>query len=214
MSDQVECCVLGVDVDVVIHLVGHFGHLLAGGHPLAADQQLGSVDVNALVNPGRGAAKEPLSNRTEEGFVGSGKGVLARLVNIQYRTARFQYAEMIALDREQRTRNDAFVCNLDGKDLGSKHIGSITLKRCYDLACNRHMSPRSIRSRDPAYSNLHGLPHALLQARSWNANTRLTRRTSPMLGRLAAPVGGPSSTLSVSGRYCWWKRGSRFSRFC
>src|SRR6202789_1183401 len=138
MRNQLERCILGIDVDVVIHLVGHFGHLLAGGYSLAADQQLGSIDVNDLINPWRGAAEESLSNRTKNRFVGSGEGVLPRLVNIQYRAARFQYAEVITLNREQRTGNDAFVCNLDGQALGSEHVRAIRENGCDNLPCDRH----------------------------------------------------------------------------
>src|ERR1700733_15173570 len=138
MRNQLERCVLGVDVDVVIHLVGHFGDLLAGGYSLAADQQLGSVDVNDLINPRRGAAEEPLSNRTQERFVGSGESILPRLVDIQYRAARFQYAEMITLNREQRTGNNAFVCNLDSQALRSEHVRPIRENGCDNLPCDRH----------------------------------------------------------------------------
>src|ERR1700678_2584664 len=103
MRNQLERGILGVDGDVAIHLVGHFCHLFAGRDSLAADQQLRSVDVNDLINPRRGAAEKSLGNRTKEGFIGSGESVLPRLVDIQNRAARLQYAEVITLDREQRT---------------------------------------------------------------------------------------------------------------
>jgi len=40
VSDEVERGLLGVDMNVVVHLVGHLGHLFAGRNSLAAHQQL------------------------------------------------------------------------------------------------------------------------------------------------------------------------------
>src|SRR5580698_2573265 len=138
MRNQLERCILGVHVNVVIHLVGHLGHLLAGRHSLAADEQLGSVDINHFINPRGGAAEESLSDRTEERFVGSGEGILSRLIDVQYRAPRFQYAEVITLDREQRTGNNAFVCNLDSQALGSEHVRPIGENGCDNLPCDCH----------------------------------------------------------------------------
>ena len=125
VGDQVERGLLGVDVDVIVHLVGHLGHLFAGGDALAAHQQLGAVDVDDLVDPGRVAAEEALGDGADDRLVGRGERVLAGLVDVQHRAARLQYAEMIAFNGEQRAGDDAFVRDFDGQNLGAENVGAV-----------------------------------------------------------------------------------------
>ncbi len=138
VGDEVERGFLGVDVDVVVHLVGHLGHLFAGGDAFAADEQLGAVDVDDFEDPWRVAAEEALRDGAEQRLVGRGEGVLAGLVDVQDRAARFQHAEMIAFDGEQRAGDDAFVRDLDGQTLGAEHVGAVVHEGRDDLPCDCH----------------------------------------------------------------------------
>jgi hypothetical protein len=83
VGDEIERGLLGVDVNVVVNLVSHLGHLFAGGDSLAAHQQLGAVDVDDFVDPRRVAAEEALRDGADQRLVGRGKRVLAGLVNAQ-----------------------------------------------------------------------------------------------------------------------------------
>ena len=113
MGDEFERGFSRVDMDVIVHLIGHFGHFRAGGDALLADQQLGAVDVDDLVDPGRGAAEEALDDGADQRLVGSRQRILPGLVDVQHRAARFQDAEMVAFDRQQRAGDDAFVDDFD-----------------------------------------------------------------------------------------------------
>ncbi len=139
VGDQVERRFLAVDVDVVVDLVGHLGHLGAGGDALVADQQLGAVDVDDLEHPRRGAAEEALGDRAQDRLVGGLQGVLAGLIDIEHRSARLQHAEVVAFHGQQRAGDDAFVDDLHGQALGAQHVGAVPLQRGDDLPCDRHI---------------------------------------------------------------------------
>ncbi len=138
VRDEVEGRRLRVDVDVIVDLVGHLGHLGAGRDALAADQQFRPVDVDDLVDPGRRPSEEALDHRAEQRLVGRDQRVLSGLVDVEDRSARLQHAEMIALDREQRARHDAVVDDLDRDVLAAQQIRSITAERGNDLTRDRH----------------------------------------------------------------------------
>ena len=128
MGDEIERGLSRVDMDVIIDLIGHFGHFGAGGDRPVADQELGAIDIDDFVDPRRGSAEKALDDRADKRLVGRRQRILAGFVNVENRAARFQHAEMVALDRQQRSRNNAFVDDLDRDILGAEHVGSITLK--------------------------------------------------------------------------------------
>jgi hypothetical protein len=128
-------------MDVVVGLVGHLGHLGACRDAGVADQQLGAVDVDDLVDPGRRAAEEALDDGADDRLVRCHQGVLPGFVDLQHGAAGFQDAEMVGLDRQQRSRDDAVVDDLDGDVAGAEHVGAVAVERGDDLAGDGHAEP-------------------------------------------------------------------------
>ena len=78
MGDEIERGLFGVDVDVIVDLIGHFRHFGAGGDPLAADQQLGAIDIDDFIDPRRSAAEKALHDRADQRLVRRGQAHIAR----------------------------------------------------------------------------------------------------------------------------------------
>ena len=125
-------------MDVVIDLVGDFGHLLAGGDAGAGEQKLAAIDVDDFVDPGRGSAEEALGDGAEQRFVGGLDGVLAGLVDGEYGTARLEDAEVVAFDGEQGAAHDAFIDDFDGDGFSAQKIVPVSAERGDYLTCDGH----------------------------------------------------------------------------
>ncbi len=147
MGDEVERGFLGVDMDVIVDLIGDFGHLGAGRDALVAHQQLGAIDVDDLIDPRRGAAEKALDDRADQRLVGGDQSVLAGLIDVENRAARFQHAKVVALDGQQRSGDDALVDDLHRDVLGSQHVGSIALERRDDLTRDCHCDASIVREK-------------------------------------------------------------------
>jgi hypothetical protein len=109
VGDQRHRIFLAGNVEVIIDLVAHFGHFRGQREAGRFDDHLRAVDVERFVLPRALTAEEGLGERAEDRPVGRRDRVLPGVVDVEDRATRFQHAEMVALDGQQRVVDDRIV---------------------------------------------------------------------------------------------------------
>jgi len=89
-------------MNVIVDLIGHFGHLGACRDALTPDQQLRAIDVDHLEDQGELPPKKPWTMEPTRGL-SEWSGHIARFRIRSAPPARLQHAEMIAFDSQERT---------------------------------------------------------------------------------------------------------------
>src|SRR5947209_8892536 len=122
MLNKADSGLARLNMNVVIHAIDHLRHLARKRHTICLQYQFRTIDVERLVLPGALTAVEGLLHRAKKGTVRCLNRILTCFIDLKDGSTGLEHAEMVTLDRKQRTINDIVVGVVPEQDLRSHNL--------------------------------------------------------------------------------------------